>query len=123
MKKFILAMLFIGSITSSYAIKSTDKTVIGLDEKGAKKDGEKTQIVYSSDPCLDQALFAMNNAFSLANAMIDWCWTVNTTPQGYNDCSQFWIDWRRNVVADIYANMTSCPEEEFSGWQTRQKGL
>jgi len=75
--------------------------------------------VFSNDPCLTQALIAMNNVFSLSSTMIDWCWSVNTTAQGYSDCSQFWIEWRRTVVADIYANMTSCPEEPFTGSQTK----
>jgi hypothetical protein len=120
MKKILLAMLLLGSMEFSHANGNVYKKLPGP-HKELLRDGAQTSHFFSNDPCLDQALFAMNNAFSLTNVMIDWCWSVNTTPQGYNDCSQYWIDWRRNIVADIYANMTSCPESELGGAQTRQK--
>lgn len=121
MKKTLLAMLFLGSIVLCNA---NDNVYKKPPEKYNElfRDVAQLSHFFSNDPCLDQALFAMNNAFSLANVMIDWCWSVNTTPQGYDDCSQYWIDWRKNIVADIYANMTSCPQNELGGAQTRQKG-
>jgi hypothetical protein len=111
-------LLFISSLTLLASEGITKKNSIFEQDK--KMLLKHITIFYSNDPCLDQAINAMNNAFAFANANISWCWQINTTPQGYADCSNFWIEWRRTTVANISATLVSCPEETGGGSQARQ---
>ncbi len=115
-KTLLIILLLIGSqqtFASSVIIKR--EVVVTAPNIHNKK------ATISNDPCLEEALLAMNYIFAVANSFMSWCWDINTTPQGYADCSNTWILWRKDRVADIYASMTSCPQETFNGWQSRSQ--
>jgi hypothetical protein len=91
--------------------------------KEIKEIGKNIKNDKFSDPCLDAALEALDNAFAFEQNGWGFCAAFQTTAQGYYDCSHGYTVLRQLQVEIIYANLTSCPSGNGQGVAINKRAL
>lgn len=62
------------------------------------------------ESCLQTALAGINQAYAVYDDMVRWCASVQSTGQGFLDCSRYFRAIREYQVAMVYYNFEHCSD-------------